>query len=141
MRSRAVAMVMPMVLAATCACAALGLTENSGLSERELTSLRTQFLWADPARKVPAFIPQEVLETTPIDKLPLNIDNKEFLEAQVKSFATRNYACNPPGGLAMPQGSAKRTYSLDELVSLGYSAFVGQIVHLAARGVTGFAEA
>lgn len=130
-----VAAVLAVVLMMSCTLTAVGKTprrsNGGGAPEDDLPSFRTQILWANAAHTVSAFIPQEILETTPIDELPLSDNIKSILRDQVESFSTRNYAaCSPPAQDSLPQGAADTTYTFDEFISHLGAAFVGKIVHL-----------
>jgi len=56
-----------MVLLVLAVFAAPSVGDTNGLSDTDIASLRQQILWASRAHNAAAFIPQAVLETTPIE--------------------------------------------------------------------------
>jgi hypothetical protein len=94
--------------------------------------LATRILWVDQAHMRAIFIPQRVLENIPIDELPLSSFDRHHLREQVENFAKGRRGCDYPDQAQEEQGSASKTYLLDELISYYPAAIVGVVQRIEA---------
>lgn len=114
---------------------------GSDLPPNVRRELDAQILWADDAHTSAVFIPQQVLQRTPVAELPLDQAARIGLELEIANFKGRGYTCN--GGEFGPseQGSADVTYSFEETLQQYPLAVVGEVVHVVSGWAVASSEA
>lgn len=102
-------------------------TEVGPAAEPERES---QILFADSAQEHPIFIPQRLLERTPVDELPISTIDRNVLKSEVKKFSAEHwgYRCN--SAEAQERGKDDRTYSFEDYLRLHPVVVTGRILEL-----------
>lgn len=112
-------------------CCNVSLAENRVETGAAADSAReTQILFADSVHEHPLFLPQRVLESTPIDELPISSIEKKVLRSDVRNFSDekRGYRCD--SSEAQEQGGQDLTYSFEDYLRLHPVVVTGRIIEL-----------
>lgn len=103
---------------------------EEGSSDLQKT-LEARVLWGDAEHQVPMFIPQRLLETTPLDELPIDYVRRDFLESEVEKFQDERwgYRCNSSDDES-EQGADEVTFTFEEQLRRFPEVVVGQIEYV-----------
>lgn len=117
-----------LLVAASCAhlTAAMGGNEPR-IPETE--TFATKIIWADEEREQPIFIPQAVLQGAKIDSLPMDRDDRSFLQDEINLRKGFGPHCGEPR-FSSKQGASPSAGGFQELIAEAPASFLGTIVSI-----------